>query len=309
MSAVAVVGVGAVGGFFGAQLIRTGHHRVVLCVRQPFSVLRLESPVGDIIREVSVLTNPSGACKVDWVLLATKAHQTTAAKSWLERLCGSGTRVAVLQNGVDHVERVAPLAPGAEVLPTVPYCDVTATAPGYIIHRGGGSLVVPASAGSQDLCRIFEGTAAQIVQTSDFVTAAWTKLCRCVATSPINTLTGQRHRVLRRPEIAWLAMGLVAECIEVGRQAGARFGPARPDEVVDLSTFASNSGSSMREDRLAGRPLEYDAQNGTVVRLGELYGIPTPLNRAVTALLAAISDAAPADAGDSPSRGAGTSRS
>ncbi len=308
MSAVAVVGVGAIGGFFGAQLIRTGHHRVVLCVRQPFPVLRLESPGGNIKREVDVLTDPTEARRVDWVLLSTKAHQTAAAQPWLKRLCDSGTRVAVLQNGVEQVENVAPLAPATEVLPTVQYCDVTAVAPGHIIHRGGGSLVVPTGPGGHDLHRVFEGTAAQILLTPDFVTAAWTKLCRCVATSAINTLTGQPHRVLRRPEIARLAMGLVAECIEVGKRAGAQFGAARPEEVVDLSTLAPDSGSSMREDRLRGHPLEYDAQNGAVVRLGERYEIPTPLNRAITVLLAAISDAARADTGDPASPGAGTSR-
>jgi len=54
---------------------------------------------------------------VDWVLLATKAQQTPQAGLWLARLCRPGTVVVVLQNGVDQVARVAPLADGATVLP------------------------------------------------------------------------------------------------------------------------------------------------------------------------------------------------
>jgi 2-dehydropantoate 2-reductase len=42
-------------------------------------------------------------------------------------------------------------------------------------------------------------------------------------------------------------------------------------------------------DRLAGRPLEYDARNGAVVRASDRTGIPAPCNRTVTALLAAVS--------------------
>lgn len=308
MSAVALVGVGAVGGFFAAQLIAAGRHRVALCVRRPFSMLRLDSPAGDMTREVAVRTDPGEVSRVDWVLVATKAYQTATIQPWLERLCGSGTRVAVLQNGVEHEQRVIPLLPAAEVLPAVPYCDVTAIAPGHVVHRSGGSLVVPDCPAGRDLQRLFEGTAAQIVPTADFITAAWTKLCRNVAASAITTLTGQRQRVLQRPDVAWLAMELVAECILVGRRAGAAFGDGQPGAVVDLRTFAPDSPSSMLEDRLAGRPLEYDALNGAVVRLGERYGIPTPLNRAITALLAAINDAAPASAAaDRPSRRAGTS--
>jgi 2-dehydropantoate 2-reductase len=45
-------------------------------------------------------------------------------------------------------------------------------------------------------------------------------------------------------------------------------------------------------DRLAGRPLEIEALNGAIVAAGERHGIPTPLNRALLALLRAVNDAA-----------------
>jgi ketopantoate reductase len=41
-------------------------------------------------------------------------------------------------------------------------------------------------------------------------------------------------------------------------------------------------------DRLAGRPMEVDARNGAVVRLGAKHGIPTPLNQAIVAMLDAV---------------------
>jgi 2-dehydropantoate 2-reductase len=47
----------------------------------------------------------------------------------------------------------------------------------------------------------------------------------------------------------------------------------------------------MLYDRLAGRPLEYDAIYGAVVRAGARHGIPTPLSETMAALLAAMSDA------------------
>jgi len=41
--------------------------------------------------------------------------------------------------------------------------------------------------------------------------------------------------------------------------------------------------------QIAGRPMEIDARNGVIVRLGERHGIPTPYNRMAAALLASQS--------------------
>ena len=67
------------------------------------------------------MTDPAAAAPVDWVLLCTKSHDTPSAAPWLARLCRPSTRVAVLQNGVDHVSRVSPLIAGATVVPAIVY--------------------------------------------------------------------------------------------------------------------------------------------------------------------------------------------
>ena len=66
--------------------------------------------------------DPAAAEHVPWVLLAVKTHQTAGALRWLERLCGAGTVIAVLQNGVEHEALVAPLAGPANVLPAIVWC-------------------------------------------------------------------------------------------------------------------------------------------------------------------------------------------
>lgn len=296
MARVAIVGPGAIGGFFAAQAVASRHHRVVLCGRRSFDTLVLKSPTGNIETGVRVHTDPSDVGVVDWVFLATKTYQTTATKPWLEVLCSRSTVVVVLQNGVEHVERVSPLVPEARVVPATVFCNARVDAPGRVVHSGGGYLVVPQSSASEGLPDIFAGTAASVQLTRDFATVAWTKLCRNVAANALTAITGQRLGILRRPDVASLARGLIAECIAVGNREGARFEDRNPDEVVDLSTFPADGGSSMLDDRLAGRPLEHEALNGAVVRIGARHGLPVPLNGAVLALLAAISDAQPCPA-------------
>ena len=46
-------------------------------------------------------------------------------------------------------------------------------------------------------------------------------------------------------------------------------------------------GGSLHADRLAGNPMEIDARNGVIVRLGAKHGIATPMNRTLVTLLGA----------------------
>ena len=67
-------------------------------------------------------------------------------------------------------------------------------------------------------------------------------------------------------------------------------GMALDDDVVDsiMSYIDSSAGdlqASMHTDLERGRPLELDALNGTVVRLGQRMGVPVPMNQCIYVLL------------------------
>src|SRR3569623_950321 len=112
---------GSIGGIAAGCLAEAGRHDVFGCARTPFDNLTLERPGRTVTLPLRVLTDPAAASPADWVLVVTKTQDTAAAAPWLERLCTPATRVAVLQNGIDHVERVAPLAKGATVVPVIVY--------------------------------------------------------------------------------------------------------------------------------------------------------------------------------------------
>ena len=290
MASVAVIGVGAVGGFFAAHAAAAGH-RVTLCVRRPFDRLVVESPGGRLDVDPPVLVDPADAAVADWVLLATKSHQTAAAAGWLEAVAGPHSVVAVLQNGVEHVERVAPLVRVADVLPTVVYCGAELVAPGRVVHRTSGFLIVPESAAGRGLSELFAGTGAEVRVTSDFAVELWRKLAINVAANALTAITGRRLREISAIEgVGDLAVSLMEECVDVARAEGAPLEDALPRAVVERwAGFPEDSGTSMLYDRLAGRPLEHDALNGAVVRIGARHGVGTPLNKAVLALLEAMS--------------------
>src|SRR5690606_32407881 len=104
-----IVGPGSIGGTVAWQLARAGHP-LVLCARRRFERLVVEDAGGAHPVEAALVDDPRQLAPADWVLLATKAHQTQDAARWLEAGCGPRTRaVVVLQNGVEHEERVRPL--------------------------------------------------------------------------------------------------------------------------------------------------------------------------------------------------------
>jgi 2-dehydropantoate 2-reductase len=292
MRDAAVVGVGAIGGVVAARLCAAARD-VVLCVRVPFDELVLEGAHGRLKATPPVVTRPDAVGPVPWVLLATKAHQTAGAADWLGALATPRTTIVVLQNGVEHEARVRPHANGAAVLPAIVDCRCDAAGPGRIVQHTAASIVVPDSEAGRAFARLCQGTGLGARVAADFVTVAWRKLCVNVAGGAITALTDRPLGVVRRPDVAEVARALIRECIAVGRAEGARVEDALADEIVGaMIDGPEDAGTSMLTDRRRGRALEADARNGAVVRIGGCHGIPTPVNAAVTALLAALTPSA-----------------
>jgi len=289
---VAIVGLGSIGGIAAATLADAGRHDVVGCARRPLERLVLEMP-RTVAPPLRILSDPAAAAPVDWVLLVTKAQDTAAAAPWLERLCTPATRVAVLQNGIGHVDRVAPFASGATIVPAIVYYNGERLAPDRVrlTYVSDHELAVPDDASGRAFAALMEGTALRVRPSADFVTLQWRKLLLNVVANPITALTLQRQVVLRRPDIYAFGLDLLAETVAVARADGARFDADEPKRAMEvLMTYGPELGTSMYFDRLAGRHFEIDALNGADVAAGERHGIPTPLNRMLVALLRAIDD-------------------
>lgn len=301
-----MVGVGAVGGVVAAGLVSTGRADVTACVRAPVGRLRIDRADGKSLEAaVPEVLDPARVSPVDWVVLATKAHQTAGVAPWLARLCGAGTRVAVLQNGVEHRERVAPLAGPARVLPAVVEIAAESLARGHVRLFDRPRVVVPAGDDGAAFAALCDGSGISVASTDDFVTAAWRKLCLNVANGAVTALTMRRMPVFDSPRVRELGRALVEEARRVGTASGADLPEDMADQVMTrLLAMPAESGSSMLWDRLAGRPLEYDARNGAVVRAGARLGIPTPCNATVTALLEAVSGPGSEAASDRAGRAA-----
>jgi 2-dehydropantoate 2-reductase len=286
---VAVIGGGAIGGCVAAAVHDAGHP-VTLCLRSPLTELVVESAGESRRIPVTTATEPALQAPVDWLLLATKAQDTLGAAGWLSRMADQDTTVVVLQNGVDHAERVAPLVPGSTtVLPALVYLAAERTGRGHIVHRAGGRLVVPDTTAGASFRTLLAPSDLTVDLDPDFTTARWRKLLSNLAANPLTALTLRRMEVLADADMAALARATLAEGAAVATAEGAHLAPDEVDRTMTFyAGFPADSGSSMLYDRLAGRPLEHELITGAVVRAADEHGIPVPVNRALLALLKAI---------------------
>jgi 2-dehydropantoate 2-reductase len=288
---VAVVGLGSIGGVIAGMLGAANRHDVVACVRTPVDHLTVERAGGAVSTPLRVISDPSEAKPVDWVLLSTKVHDVPTAAPWLARLCTPNTRVAVLQNGIGHVERLTPLVGGATIIPTIVYYNSERLAPDRVRFRPADhhEFAVRDDVDGRAFAALVDGTSMRTLISTDFLTLTWQKLLLNVIANPVTALTMERMTVLRREDIQALCLETLEEAIAVGRAEGARF---RDDEAVQalatILSYPADAGTSMYFDRLAGRPLEIEALTGAVVAAGRTHGIPTPVNTTMLTLLRAV---------------------
>lgn len=286
---VVVIGMGAIGTTIAARIARTGK-RIVACACSPLDQITLTDDTGTTTVPVQWLEDPKEVPSTRWVLLATKMHHMATASPWLRRAAHPDSRVLVLQNGVEHRERVSPHTIGC-IVPALLYINAERLAPGQAKARlTPRDLVLPNDPQARDVATgLLTGTGLRVDLSDQFLTEAWVKLLTNLAANPITALTMRRVEVLKEPLVATLAMRVLEEAVAVGRAAGATLGEDQAAQTLAwLQALPEGSTSSMLQDRLAGRSLEYDGLTGVVVRLGQEHGIPTPANSGLLALLSAI---------------------
>ncbi len=290
-SSVAIVGAGAVAGLMASWLHGAGHPPPTVCARTPFDAFTIvgDGAGHDNTRRcpVAVVTSPDAVSAVDWVFLTVKAHDTAAVQPWLDALIGQGTVVVVLQNGIDHVERVQSITGTARIVPALIFAAAERTSPATIHHRLGASLTVPNTSAGRAFAELMAG-GVHVTASDDFLTESWRKLLVNIGASPITALTLRNTDVLREPLVEQLCAKLLAETRSVGVAVGAHLTDTDVDNVMRLyRSYPDDVGSSMLYDRLAGGRLEYDLLLGAAVQAARTHNIPVPVLETLLALTAA----------------------
>jgi len=287
VASILLVGPGAIGATLAAWLAQDDRHDVTVAARTPIASIETSTPSGVIRATPRVITDPRQAKPVDWILVTTKAYDSDAAAQWFANATGPMTRLAVIQNGVEHVARFERHFESARIVPVMIDLPADRTAPGRTVQRGPAHLVVPAGNNGAAFLALFEHANFDAQQTQDFTTAVWKKLCLNCA-GAVSAVLLEPAGIAHHDGVAEIMRTLVRECVAVGRAEGATLADSIPDDIVAGARRAPrDAGNSMLADRRAGRPMEIEARNGVIVRLGGKHGIAAPMNALMVALLEA----------------------
>jgi 2-dehydropantoate 2-reductase len=296
---MAVMAAGAVGGYFGGRMAAAGHDVIFIArgahgdaIRR--DGLRIESALGDLhLKDLNVTDDPRQVGPVDLVLFAVKLWDTETAGEQTRPLVGSNTRVITLQNGVDSVERLAPILGDDVTIGGATYVVTTIAKPGVVRHTGAraevrcGRLDRRPDAVLAGYVQQMKAANIDITLTDHMLVDIWKKFVLLSGTSGITASTRQPLGVIRDDEdMRAFFYQLMHETIGVGRAAGVEFPPGFAAELDRwVASFPPTMKASMANDLDAGRRLELDWLAGKVVALGRKYGIATPGHEAVYAIL------------------------
>jgi 2-dehydropantoate 2-reductase len=287
MASILLVGPGAIGATLTAWLDQDDRHQIAVAARTRFDSIEVQTPDGLIRSSPQVLTDTAQAKPVDWILVTTKAYDSDAAAQWFGRATGPKTRLAVIQNGVEHVARFEKYFDRERIVPVMIDLPAERLSPGRTVQRGPAHLVVPEGRNGADFLALFAHTNFDAKQTDDFTTAVWKKLCLNSA-GVVSAVLVKPSGIVHHEGVADIIRTIVRECVAVGRAEGAKLEDSIPDEIVErMKRGPRDAGNSIYADRKAGRPMEIDARNGVIVRLGRKHAVTAPTNALMVMMLEA----------------------
>jgi 2-dehydropantoate 2-reductase len=293
---IAVVGAGAVGGYFGGLLARAGAP-VVMIGRPAFveavkkSGLFLDTLQFQESVRVEASTELDAARGADLVLFCVKTTDNAMTARALGPLLAPGALVLSFQNGVDNAEQIRAVA-AIEALPTVVYVAASVPEPGRVKHVGRGDLVFgPTNEKTERATALFTRAGVPCRISENIEGELWTKLVWNCALNAVSALGRAKYgQIAASADARKVVETVVDEVLAVAHAANVHPpGLEDPKTAIagafKIATQMAEAFSSTAQDMNRGKRTEIDSLNGFVSRRGAELGVATPVNHALYALV------------------------
>jgi 2-dehydropantoate 2-reductase len=302
----AVVGSGAVGGYYGARLARAGHEVAFIARGAHLRAMRerglsIRSPLGDFTVKAPAEDAAGRVGPVDVVLFAVKTYDNATALPMLSALVGPSTMTLTLQNGVDSVDQVAAVAGERAVLAGPTYIATALAEPGVIVQTGTHRRIVfgevfgdrrAVSERASRLRAILADADIQAEAVPDGRVPLWEKF---IYLAPFAGFTGAARQPVGG---LWSQAGFrdvfvqaLSEVERIARAEGVGVSATVKDDVLKyVDSVPPTMRSSLLIDLQQGKKIEVEALIGSVVRRGRAAGVETPMMLALYSVLKPYED-------------------
>ncbi|MBV9384980.1 MAG: 2-dehydropantoate 2-reductase [Chroococcidiopsidaceae cyanobacterium CP_BM_ER_R8_30] len=312
---ICIYGAGAIGGFLGAQLARSGEEVTLIARGQHLAAMREQGLRLHIDGETHIVhprctDDASEVGPQDFIILTLKAHSLPSIVDELKLLLGPQTAVVTAVNGIPwwyfyklpgpwEDRQIECVDPGSRLwqgigperaIGCVVYPACTMTAPGEITHEYGDRFSLGEPDGSRsERCLSLSAALGQAglkaPVRSQLRNEIWVKLWGNLCFNPISALThATLDVIIADTGTLTVARQMMLEAQAIGERLDVNFGISIEKRIEGAKSVGAHK-MSMLQDLELGRGMEIDALVTVVQELGLLVGIPTPYIDTVLALV------------------------
>jgi 2-dehydropantoate 2-reductase len=311
---IAIVGAGAIGGWMGAHIARSGAQLSVLARGETLAALQkngLQLHQGGELHTVPVTASNDAATLgvQDLVVISVKAPALASVAAQVGPLIGPNTVVLTAMNGVpwwflqgfggpvegrslssvDPGGAIAQALPAAHIIGCVVHASCSVDAPGVIRHHFGDGLIVGEPSGQatprvQALHALLQQAGFNATLSPQIQKDIWYKLWGNMTVNPVSAITGATtDRILDDELVRGFISNVMLEAKTIGERIGIPIAQA-PEDRHAVTRKLGAFKTSMLQDVQAGKPVELDALVSAVRELGQLTQVATPFTDALLGL-------------------------
>lgn len=291
----AIIGVGAVGGYYGGLLARHGFDVHFLLHNDYHHVMNhgliVDSIDGDfLLHRVNAYASAADMPLCDVVIVALKTTQNSYLDNILPHVSKDGGTVVVLQNGIGVEQNIAQIVPGRTVVGGLCFLCSNKIGPGHIKHIDYGVVTLgeyitgykPAGITSilESLSKTFQQAGISVALSDNLGEARWKKLVWNVPFNGLSVvLNSTTDRIIAIRASRLLSKEIMMEVINGAAACGYNIDKTFADQMMNLTEQMKAYKPSMMLDFETGRPLEINAMYWQPISSVEAKGHSMPATR------------------------------
>jgi len=288
---IAIIGTGAVGGYYGGRLAQHGHD-VHFLLRSDYNYVRehglgVRSIAGDFSltpQQMHVYNDSAAMLKADLVIVALKSTENHQFARLIPPLLHETTAILTLQNGLGNEEDLAQLFGARRILGGIAFTCINRTSSGMIEHLDHGLIRVgefegqPRSDRSAALAQMFNASGVKAQVVDDLRGGRWDKLVWNVPFNGLGALLDRTtDRLLDTPQGEAIVLAVMNEVMAAAKADGVTLAADAPAKKIALTRSMGSYRTSMQLDRQSKRHLEVEAIIGRPLRIAQAAQVGVPL--------------------------------
>jgi 2-dehydropantoate 2-reductase len=285
---IVILGAGAIGSIYGARLSKQHQVTLVGGAAHVEAIRRDGLVMQGLLSEtlhLPAVTRLDRIAPGTLILLTTKVNNNVAAIEPIVPLLSGDVTILCVQNGLYSEDLVKNLVKDrALVLRAITQVGGVLVRPGVVDNTVAGYTLIEQHEQAPALGAVLTAAGLDGRIIPDIKKEVWRKAIFNCVINPTTSLLGCEVGGIVDPQLNQLKRAIIDECLAVARADGVSF---EEDFValIDRVFAGARTIASMRQDLMKGRKTEIDHMNGAVARIGETFGLPCPVNAALTTMI------------------------